>query len=116
MCNYGLLFRFRKMERKILNISIRDRIKNTEVRRRTQVKDAATAAQVTKWRWAGHVASLNINNWTKIATVWDPRDGERGPRRPRIRWADESKRNAGHMWIRFTRYRDAWKNHEQFYT
>ncbi|PSN33719.1 hypothetical protein C0J52_27975 [Blattella germanica] len=38
-----------------LTISIRDWIRNTEVRRRTQVKDASTAAQVTKWRWADHV-------------------------------------------------------------
>ncbi|PSN54604.1 hypothetical protein C0J52_07401 [Blattella germanica] len=79
----------------------------------TQVKDAATAAQVTKWRWAGHVVRLNTNRWTKIATVWDPREGERGPGRRRMRWADELKRNGGNIWIRIARNRDAWKAHEQ---
>ncbi|PSN37169.1 hypothetical protein C0J52_20657 [Blattella germanica] len=86
-----------------VSISIRDRIKNTEVRRRTQVKDVATASQVTKWRWAGHVVRLNTNRWTKIATVWDPREGERGPGRPRMRWADELKRNAGNIRTRIAR-------------
>ena len=79
------------------------------------MKDAATAAQVTKWRWADHVVRLNTNRWTKIATVWDPREGERGPGRPRMRWADELKRNAGNIWTRIARNRDAWKAHEQVY-
>ena len=104
-----------KMERKILQVSTRDRIRNTEIRNRTQVKDAMITAQIAKWRWAGHTIRLNKDRWPNITTVWDPRQGERRPGRPRARWADELKKIAGNLWTRTAKTRDAWKAYEQEY-
>ena len=28
-----------------------------------------------KWKWAGHIARLRDNRWTKRCTVWQPREG-----------------------------------------
>ncbi|KAJ4437414.1 hypothetical protein ANN_17558 [Periplaneta americana] len=40
----------RRMERKILGISLKDRIKNEEVRRRSGIEDVVTLANRIKWR------------------------------------------------------------------
>ncbi|PSN53292.1 hypothetical protein C0J52_04665 [Blattella germanica] len=45
----------------------------------------------------------------------DSRERERGPGRPRMRWADELKRNAGNTWAKIARNRDVGKIHEQVY-
>jgi hypothetical protein len=44
----------RKMERKILEIKMKDRIQNTELRRRSGMEVANSRAHLTKWRWGGH--------------------------------------------------------------
>lgn len=105
----------RKMERKILHISLRDRVKNTTIRERTQVKDAAHSAQILKWKWAGHVIRLNPDRWAHITTVWEPRKGERRPGRPNTRWADEMKKHAGSLWTRTAQNRIEWRRHEENY-
>ena len=103
----------RKMERKILQITLKDHIKNTEIRRKTQVKDASHTAQILKWRWAGHVVRLNHNRWAHTTTLWDPRNGSRGPGRPATRWADDMRRQAGNLWTRAAKDRKAWKKYEK---
>jgi hypothetical protein len=50
--------RQRKMERKILEIKMKDRIQNTELRR-SGMEDADSRAHLTKWRWGGHVARMD---------------------------------------------------------
>ncbi|CAH2227572.1 jg22369, partial [Pararge aegeria aegeria] len=42
----------RAMERAMLGVSLRDRIRNVEIRRRTRV--TAIVAKL-KWQWAGHI-------------------------------------------------------------
>ena len=51
----------RAMERKMLKAKLKDKI--------PVVKFAAKQ----KWKWAGHVARLNDNRWTKRITDWQPR-------------------------------------------
>ena len=41
-----------------------------------------------KWRWAGRVARLDDNRWTKQTLLWEPPAGERRVGRPNRRWAD----------------------------
>jgi hypothetical protein len=67
----------RKMERKILEIKMKDRTQNTELRRKSGMEDADSRAHLNKWRWVGHVASMDLGRWTYAAAVWGPRFGGR---------------------------------------
>ena len=40
----------------MLGITIRDKIRNTEIRRRTGVLDGVKRIATSKWNWAGHIA------------------------------------------------------------
>jgi hypothetical protein len=75
----------RKMERKLLEIKMKDRIQNTELRR-SGMEDADSRAHLTKWCWGGHVTRMDQERWTYAATVWDLRFGGRSRGRPRFRW------------------------------
>ena len=46
----------RAMERRILNVMLKDRIRNTTIRQRTRVTDIVQYVTNTKWKWAGHIA------------------------------------------------------------
>ena len=65
--NVGLISRLkvaqRAMERAMLGISLRDRIRNTKIRRRTGVTDIARRINTLKWQWAGHIARRTDNRW-----------------------------------------------------
>ncbi|CAH2238635.1 jg5381 [Pararge aegeria aegeria] len=45
----------RAMERAMLGVSLRDRIKNVEIRGRTGVTEIAQRVAKLKWQWAGHI-------------------------------------------------------------
>jgi hypothetical protein len=77
------------------------------------VKDAASTAQLMKWRWAGHVVGLDHRHWAHATTLRDPRNGLRGPGRPTTRWADDMKKEAENLWTRKARNRKDWKNYEK---
>jgi hypothetical protein len=47
------------MERKVLGINLKDRVRNEELRRRSGIEDAAKTARRLKWRWGGHVARMD---------------------------------------------------------
>ena len=97
------------MERRMLGITKRDRIRNEEIRRRTGMKDAVTEAKHLKWKWAGHVIRRPDNRWSHRTTVWLPREGRRSRGRQRKRWRDELPANWRRLatdrakWIRTTR-------------
>ena len=80
----------RAMERRMLGITRRDRIRNEEIRRRTGVKDVILEANNLKWSWAGHIARRQDNRWTRRVTEWRPRGEEarRSRGRQRRRWRD----------------------------
>ncbi|GFO00544.1 endonuclease-reverse transcriptase [Plakobranchus ocellatus] len=67
----------RAMERKILGIKLADRVKCSEIRKRTQIQDIVDFVAKQKWKWAGHVARLKDNRWTLRVTEWQPRNGKR---------------------------------------
>ena len=99
----------RRMERKILGITLRNRVRNTEIRSKTQIKDAAETAIRLKWKWAGHVLRLKDDRWNHRATIWDQRRGKRKVGRQRIRWEDEFKKRIGTLWTRTAKKREEWK-------
>ncbi|KAJ4428492.1 hypothetical protein ANN_24529 [Periplaneta americana] len=85
----------RKMQRKILGITLRDRMTNETLQRLTNTTDAEERATATKWTWGRHVARLHQTRWTRAITMWDPYVGKRGQGRPRLRWSDMFTKEAG---------------------
>ena len=105
----------RAMKRKMLHIILRDKIKNTDIRRQTKVKDIIQKIKVSKWKWAGHLMRREDNIWTKRATEWQPRTGKRKRGRPKRRWRDDLDAFLGILWARLAQDRDKWQNHEEGY-
>ena len=50
------------MERKMLGISWKDRVRNTTVKEKTKLPDVLQMLKTSKWNWTGHAARAN-NNW-----------------------------------------------------
>ena len=103
----------RAMERRMLKITIKDRIKNEEIRRQTHVKDIIEKIKQAKWRWAGHTARRDDNRWTKRTMDWQPRTGKRGRGRQKRRWRDDITTLMGPTWTRQAQDRRVWKHHEE---
>ena len=55
----------RVMERAMLGITMRDGHRSTGIRAKTGVKFIVQVVKKQKWRWAGHVARMKDNRWTK---------------------------------------------------
>jgi hypothetical protein len=105
----------RAMERQMLGVSIRDKIRNEEIRRRTKVTDIATRIAKLKWQWAGHVARQDSERWSPIILNWRPWSNKRGVGRPQKRWIDDIVQVAGRGWQRIAQDRGQWKKMEETY-
>jgi hypothetical protein len=104
----------RAMERKMLHLSLRDRVKHTEIRKITQVKDIIEKIKETKWRWAGHLSRTQDNRWTMRLTEWQPRTGKRRRGRQKRRWRDDiTTYMETATWARTARKRKRWKMLEE---
>lgn len=103
----------RAMERAMLNISLRDKIRNKEIRERTKVRDVMEEIAVKKWRWAGHIARQDSSRWTLRTLQWTPRDTKRSRGRPQRRWVDDIREIAGKNWLSQARDRRMWKSMEE---
>jgi len=99
----------RSMERAMLNITWRDKIRNEVIRSTTKVKDIIEKAEQTKGQWAGHLARMKNNKWAKRTTEWWPRERSRARGRPKRRWRDKIEEKAGSAWMRRAQDRNAWR-------
>ncbi|CAB3258972.1 unnamed protein product [Arctia plantaginis] len=90
----------RAMERAMLGVSLRDRIRNEVIRQRTKVTDIAYRISKLKWQWAGHISRRTDNRWGKRVLEWRPRLGKRSVGRPQARWSDDLRKMAGRSWMR----------------
>ena len=45
------------------------RHRSTWIRAKTGVKDIVQVVKKQKWRWTGHIATMNDNRWTKRIAV-----------------------------------------------
>ena len=99
----------RAMERKMLDLKLKDKIPCSEIRKRTKIIDIIEYTLKQKWKWAGHIAGLEDNRWTKRCTAWQPRRGKRSRGRPSRRWQDDITEKEGTTWIRKATDRWQWK-------
>ena len=58
------------MERNMLDVKLKDRIRDTIIRQRTRVTDIVQYVTNTTWKWAGHIARMKYNRRTITNTVW----------------------------------------------
>lgn len=97
------------MERAMLGVSLRDRIRNEVIRQSTKVVDIAQRISKLKWQWAGHVCRRTDNRWGKRVLEWRPRLGKRSVGRPQARWSDDLQRVAGRNWMGRAEDRAQWR-------
>ena len=45
--------------------------------KKTKMLSIITNARRIKWTWAGHIARLKDERWTKLITEWQPIDKKR---------------------------------------
>lgn len=77
------------MERSILGIKRKDRVRATEIRKKTPLIDVVVTAKKLKWNWAGHISSLEDGRWTKTCSEWCPTSRKRRRGKQFVRWRDE---------------------------
>ncbi|KAI8430300.1 hypothetical protein MSG28_000610 [Choristoneura fumiferana] len=104
------------MERAMLGISLRDRFRNTEIRRRTRLTDIARVITQRKWKWAGHICRRSDGRWGKAVMEWRPRTGRRNVGRQEMRWTDDLVKVAGRCWMRRALDRDEWRAMQDAFT
>ena len=66
----------RSMERWLLNITKRDKIRNEVIRYKTGVKDITERVQCMRGQWAGHIARMSNTRWAKITSEWTAKEGK----------------------------------------
>ncbi|KAJ8709615.1 hypothetical protein PYW08_009619 [Mythimna loreyi] len=98
------------MERAMLGISLLDRIRNDEIRRRTKSTDIARRIALLKWQWAGHIARRTDGRCGGKVLEWRPRTGRRSVGRPPTRWTDDLVKVAGSRWMRTAQDRSLWRS------
>ena len=61
----------------MLNLTLQEKIPCSEIRKRTTIIEITECTLKQKWNWAGHIARMKDNRWTKPCTEWQPRRGKR---------------------------------------
>lgn len=102
----------RAMERSILGIKRRDRMRNINIRKKTKVQDVTLKIKRLKWKWVGHMIR-GKDKWSKMVTQWYPREGKRKRGRQQKRWDDDIRQVAGITWSRVARERREWRRLEE---
>ena len=84
------------MQRSILNIKIKDKVRVSKIRNILQSNiDFLHAIRRLKWDWAGHVARMGGNRWAKLLTDWIVLK-KRKKGKQKKRWRDEIDNMLGH--------------------
>ncbi|KAG6452493.1 hypothetical protein O3G_MSEX007653 [Manduca sexta] len=106
----------RAMERSILNLKLKHKRRNIDIRKRTKVIDALQHCKTLKWKWAGHIARMSDERWAKKITTWKGPVGKRNKGRPVEKWLDEILKVAGKNWLQKAKDRNMWRNMEEAFT
>jgi hypothetical protein len=73
----------------VLRVTLPDRIRNHEIRKRTKVTNIARRIAELKWQWAGHIARRTDGRWGGKVLERRPRTGRRSVGRPPTKWTDD---------------------------
>ena len=103
----------RKMERIMLDITLRDHKRNTWIRHQTGVNDIIDVIKKGIHGWAGHIARFKDNRWTNKSDRVDKREWTRWQGRPTTRWRDNLIRHLGHVRPRIVRDRRLWRQYRE---
>ena len=87
---------------------LKDRIRNSIIRKRIIVTDIVQYLSNTKLKWAGHIARMKDNRWTVRSTGWQIKC-VRSVGRPKRRWRDDIVWQQGTVWTRIAKDRERWK-------
>ena len=98
----------RSMERLLLSIEKRDKIRNEIIRFKTGVNVVIESVRCMRRQWAGHVARVSNTRWAKITSEWTSREGKRVRGRPNSRWRDNIEEVGSSQWMRVAQTRNAW--------
>ena len=90
----------------MLNVKLKDRIRNTSIRQRTRLTDIVQYVTNTKWKWAEHIARVTDNRWTIRSTEWRI-EGVRSVGRPKRRWRDYIAGQQRAVWTRIAKDRES---------
>ena len=93
----------------MLDLKLQDKTPCSEIRKRTKIIDIIAYTLKQKWKWAGHIARMEDNRWTKRCTEWQPRRRKRSRGRPSRRWQDDITEKEGTTWIRKATDKRQWK-------
>ncbi|CAH2238628.1 jg5376 [Pararge aegeria aegeria] len=74
------------MESAMLGVSLKDRIRNEGVRRRTKVPDIFQTISKLKWQWADLACRICDDRWIKTVLEWRSRLSKRSVGRLPARW------------------------------
>ena len=96
------------MERKMPNVELKDRIRNTIIRQTTRVTGIVQYVNNTKWKWAGHIARMNDIRWTIRSTEWQIQ-GVRSVGGQKRSWGDDIVGQQGAVWTRIAKDRESWR-------
>ncbi|KAI8432380.1 hypothetical protein MSG28_004787 [Choristoneura fumiferana] len=94
----------RAMERSMLGLKLSDKIKSTEIMKKTKVSDILTRIDHLKWSWTGHMLRCKQN-----------KDSTRKRGRPIRRWVDDIRLTLGPQWTRVADDRAEWRLLEEAY-
>ena len=95
----------------MIRTSRKDRKSNIWIRQQSGLQDIIAKIKDLKWQWAGHIARMNDNRWTKCVTEWIPLDGQRKRVKPRTRWDDEIIKSISVNWISKAQNRKLWRRY-----
>ena len=90
----------RAMKRRMLNVKLKDRIRNTTIRQRTRVTDIV--------QYEMEMGRMKDNRRTISNTEWQT-EGVRSVGRPKRRWRDDIVGQQGAVWTRIAKDRERWK-------
>ncbi|CAH2234142.1 jg23738 [Pararge aegeria aegeria] len=115
----GLISRLRvtqrSMERALLGVSLREQIRNMEIRRRTRVTDIAQRVAKLKWQWAVHIVRRKDGLWGPKVLEWQPCNGKRSVGGPPTMWTDCINRIAGSRWLQAAQNHGIWNSLKKTY-
>ncbi len=103
------------MERSLLGVKKKDRIRNTIIREKTNPTDIGYRIKKLKWKYAGHVIRRKGGTWENLIVNWTPYGNKRRKGRPMRRWEDEFVAKKGPLWKRIALDRKIWKKSGKAY-